>query len=198
MKFKDHYKPWLAVSHDDSRPHLTHVLLDVAKKVLVATNGHIMAIIPCEVEDGDVGGLIPAFALEYARKHRHAEDAANDVVRVGCASLEEVSCYDAKFKRPQGLEFPPWEAVLPNYEGRATHRINVDAEYLRRASSAIGDANWLADEDEDDDDGRVGAPANISIEYPALTDGTEPITVTRYEGGREAYVVVMPLKPPKT
>jgi hypothetical protein len=55
---------WLAASKEPSRPILTHVAFDAEKGTLTATNSYIAARVPCEVEDGDVSGLIPAVALK--------------------------------------------------------------------------------------------------------------------------------------
>lgn len=55
---------WEAASDEKSRPHLAAVFFDAEKATLTATNSYIAARVPCEVEDGDESGLIPAAAVK--------------------------------------------------------------------------------------------------------------------------------------
>lgn len=57
---------WEAASKDESRPVLTGVWFDAEKATLTATNSYIAARVPCEVDEGDESGLIPAEAVRIA------------------------------------------------------------------------------------------------------------------------------------
>lgn len=57
---------WEAASTDPSRPVLTGVYFDAKAGTLTATDSYVMARVPCDVEEGDESGLIPAEALKTA------------------------------------------------------------------------------------------------------------------------------------
>lgn len=60
---------WQAASKDEMRPVLTAVRFDADKGTLAATNSYIAACVPCEVEEGDESGLIPAEAVREAKRN---------------------------------------------------------------------------------------------------------------------------------
>ena len=66
MKFEARYFPEKAVSRD--REHLKHVHLDIKARKLVATDGHMMVVIPCEPDKADSDGPVSVVAIEYARR----------------------------------------------------------------------------------------------------------------------------------
>ena len=50
------------------RPPLENVWLDIEKKRLLATDGKIMAIVPCEPEEGDISGYISPESIKTYRQ----------------------------------------------------------------------------------------------------------------------------------
>lgn len=57
---------WEAASNESSRPVLCGVYFDAKAGTLTATDSYVMARVPCEVEEGDESGLIPAEAVKTA------------------------------------------------------------------------------------------------------------------------------------
>ena len=55
MKISKHYKPELCIRPDHERERLRAPYLDLKTDRLVATNGHMMAVFPVQVETADLG-----------------------------------------------------------------------------------------------------------------------------------------------
>lgn len=138
MKFRDEYIPELAAGDDSYREALKHVLLDVERKRLVSTNGHLMAFVPCEVSALDVGGLIPVAAIEYAREA--AKQAGKEWIEIGC--FDRCVCDGASFDRPTPEEpFPDLgrAALAPALNDPSTLTFALDARYLIRLARSLGE-----------------------------------------------------------
>lgn len=119
-----------------TRYALTAVKLDVEGKRLVATDGKMLAIIPCEPGDGDVSGLIPADAFKSVRRSPKALPGrilANGVAKVTGKAGEET------FPRTEGT-FPDFTQVLrPKDFGGELARVMLDADALATIAHAIGE-----------------------------------------------------------
>jgi hypothetical protein len=156
------------VSKDITRIHLTQAHLDIERKRLEATNGHMAVSTPVEIEPGDVSGPVSVDALQAARK------------AAGRAPTASIHCNGSlaipsgpTFPRPdlQGMKFPPLPAVIPAVKpgDPGTFTINFNVEYLHRLAKAIGTdgAISLTVELEKDGDGN-----------PILKENLNPIVVT--------------------
>ena len=119
---------WEAASKDELRPVLTGVYFDAEKATLTATDSYIAARVPCEVEDGDESGLIPAAALKMAagRSLRIADGKATLALPNGERSWDLIV----------GL-FPKVDEILAA-AGRVGNPFGLNADLLRQLSQALG------------------------------------------------------------
>jgi hypothetical protein len=130
MRLDSRFKIEETASKDAARPHLFSPHLDVEGKRLMACNGYALAIVPCEVEEGDQAGLVPAAACRAARGAKHVK-----------AQAEQVVCDGATYARPQD-EFPSVEHALPGFkEGDdGTVTVGLTTDYLIALVKALGAA----------------------------------------------------------
>ena len=119
-----------AASTDDTRPQLAHPVL--AGERLVATNGHILAVVPVVRDEADTDGPVPAEAFKAARKHPAPGGAAvviaNGDVRVPFAGLS--------LTRPEAGTFPDWQRVVPTRA--VVFSVGIDARLLLALAQAVG------------------------------------------------------------
>ncbi len=109
MKLDPAFKIEKACSADRTRPVLTCAYLDVENRKVVATDSYVLAVLPCEIEEGDTAGLIPSAAfpaLRKASKHEGGTLAANGSARV-VDPFEQTS---QDFPRPDG-QYPDWQRL---------------------------------------------------------------------------------------
>ncbi len=125
-----------AVEKNNFRPALVNVFLDCDEEQakLVATDGHILAVIPVEATKEEAG-LISPDVLKEARKAAPKKSDQAEVTCNGTLSLPDGRVYP----RPelQGLKFPTWRAVLPKNDGH-TFTIGLNAALLQRLADALG------------------------------------------------------------
>src|SRR3990172_5585006 len=109
------------VAKKDMRYYLNDAWLDVEKKRIVSTNGHICAIVPIEMDDGDTTGPVSVEVLKQARKFKSTHIKAN-----GSYTLDN----NATFERPgMDSKYPDVDRVVPNKE-TDTVEIVLDATLL--------------------------------------------------------------------
>lgn len=177
------FKLDLVCSKDDMRPAMTHVL--VKKDVMVATNAHIMAIVPTKemfrdefIEDIPEEGMLI-----------HREDWKKMLpytVATWKTKGEVIKCIDSK-KRPLLIEvenqqevgvYPNWEAVIPTEEmrkGTELDSIGVNLEFAATLQKALGlpsckldfsgksRAIYLTAANEEDSNGQYGIVMPVMI-----------------------------------
>lgn len=137
MRFDNRYEIERAISDDTSRPTLVHAHYDLERKRLCATDGHMMAIIPVEPQEGEAAGPVSGESIKAARKATAkmgiAEIHANGALAVLAGPT---------FPRPRldGLSFPPIDEVIPSYKkgDEGTVTIGLDVELLMGLARAIG------------------------------------------------------------
>jgi DNA polymerase III sliding clamp (beta) subunit (PCNA family) len=140
MKMPD-AKIELAADSTPSRYTLNAIKLDVQGKRLMGTNGHILAIVPCEVTADDHSVLM---SLESVKQIRAMQKRAKSIpVEIRTNSKVHVSGpgESAEFEVTTG-QFPNVDMSIPKgeaYEGAATITLNVDL--LMRLAKAIGSEN---------------------------------------------------------
>lgn len=122
-----------AVSPDQSRFTIGGVLLDVEAKKLIATDGHILAVIPADIEDNDHRGIIPTEAMQTARKMSKAAKADATIQVNGKANITAGN-QQASFDLETG-NFPRYQEVMAKMEGPATVSFNVNL--LLRLAKAL-------------------------------------------------------------
>ncbi len=129
MNFDKTSKIEKAAARDSSRYAINCVYLDTAKGRLVATDGSILAIVPCEIADDDADGLIPLEAIDRARKL-----AIGGIVRAKCNGKAEQSD-GSSFQRPDH-RFPDYSGIIPKEAGSV--RVSLNADSLLRLAQALG------------------------------------------------------------
>lgn len=119
---------WEAASTEKERPILTGVMFDAVKATLTATNSYIAARVPCEVEDDDDSGLIPAVALKEAngRSLRIADGKATLMLPDGDRSW---TLLDGQFPDVDKIMAATPEAEL---------RFGVNPELMQSLAHALG------------------------------------------------------------
>lgn len=145
MRLNRDYEIERAASKDETRPHLAHCYLDVEKQRLVATDGHMLAMVPVtdlDMSPGpcpkDESGAVHPDVIKQARKM--TPKALGDAVV--SANGQHVFVGGASMPRPEkgSLSFPPYEQVIPAYRdgNEGTVTIGLDAKLLLELTKAIG------------------------------------------------------------
>lgn len=130
----------MATSQEYSRYTMQAVKLDVEKKVMVATDGHILACIPASVEPQDHTALIGLDTMKQLRaidkqNKKQNKSAHTAITTNGKVTVESLNS-KSEFPVVEG-NFPNWEAVKPDMTGPAT--ISLNAALLLRLAQAISD-----------------------------------------------------------
>lgn len=129
MKINNNSQIEKACSVDPARPIIHSPYLDVVDSpnerigTVVATDGRIIAMIPCELEEGDQAGIIPADRFKAARKKRK-HPGIYDTAEVPCDS--------------PGTGFPQWRQVIPPSDTYAKSiSVRLDAQLLLNLAAAL-------------------------------------------------------------
>lgn len=122
-------------SKSDAREKLRHAYLDTDKARMVATDGHILAIVPVEVDPGDASGYVPTEALTTAKK---LLPRSTETLTLACNSSIAIP-NGPSYPRPDESAFPNVDAVLPNPETRL-FSVALDPELLVNLAKALGSA----------------------------------------------------------
>jgi DNA polymerase III sliding clamp (beta) subunit (PCNA family) len=141
MKIDRKFKIESAATRDESRSY-TDPWLDVASRLLVATDGHILAAVPVEVEEGERSRFISSEALKAGRK---AARKGSPVDVIDCEGRSQV-VGGPVFPCEQARKFPAYEQIIPeSKEGDpGTFTVGLDVALLRRLADAIGSEGSVA------------------------------------------------------
>jgi hypothetical protein len=137
------YKIESAVADEGSRYALHAAYCDVESKTLVATDGHQLAVVPCEPEPGDKSGIVPKRAFDLARAAQRRvpkklRPAAGVKIGMNAKILVRSPHTGETFVVPRGEgKFPQWKAVVPKMTGAPD--LVIDIEVLLKAVQAIQD-----------------------------------------------------------
>jgi len=112
-----------------------HSILLTETNELIATDGHILAILHPELEEGDTPGRLPPEAIKEAKKQagRHAENCVIDLTSNDKATLQN----GATFSRDSSSYFPDWKRCIPNTKEH-TFRTGLNANLLLKLAKSIG------------------------------------------------------------
>lgn len=135
---------WKVASKEDASRYSIHdIMMDVDKKVIVATDGHAMTMLSIDglIEDGEKSFMIPVEALKAA--HTMYNRVARGLgLKVYIRATEEeiiVSRQGTKnahsFDLTQGT-YPQWDAIIAPPEKYAA-KVTLDAEILSSLSLAL-------------------------------------------------------------
>lgn len=131
----------LAASTEASRYTIQAVKLDVPNKRIMATDGHILAIVPCEVADDDHSVLLSIDSMKQMRAMQKRAKRVPIEIRTNGKATVIAPGELAEFELTVG-QFPNVDMVVPKgekYDGPATLTINVDL--LLRLAKALGATN---------------------------------------------------------
>lgn len=131
MKINIQCKVEKAISKNQTRHAITAPWLTADGKV-IATDGKILAVIPCEVNEGDEPGYIPTDALKASRKGRGATGEMV-LTRAECQVLNGAT-YPADNERTA----PDWTVVIPSGDRPIKIRVAFDPERLAALAEAMG------------------------------------------------------------
>lgn len=137
------YKIESSVGNYESRYILDAILLDVEQKVLVATDGHQLAVVPAEPEKYDTTGIIPSKAFRMAReaqrrvpKKMRRKNPVTLSVNGRVTIRSKYNDEAISVSRGKG-QFPKWREAIEKFEG-APDAI-IDIELLKKAIGSITD-----------------------------------------------------------
>jgi hypothetical protein len=173
MRLDTKYKPELCVSKDGTRPNLAACHLAVEDSRIVATDGHMLVSLPCELA-GDTEGPISKEALVAARKF--AKKTKQEMLHVGANgkyTLEDGSV----LPRTEAPDFPPYKQVIPSYEEEETLTFGINAELLATLQKALGA------------DG-----VRVTVKIPRKGEHMMDPILVENASDREAIGVVMPFR----
>jgi hypothetical protein len=129
-----------AASVDPSRYVICDPYLSIEHKSVIATDGRCMAIVPVELEDGDVSGWLSEDALKAARKQASKLDGLAVLHCNGSLALNN----GASFPRPNipkegesPMTYPNWKAVTVP-KGKNKHILAIDVDLLVNLAKAMG------------------------------------------------------------
>ena len=122
---------------DATRHAITETYLDTENGCgsLIATNGKSIAVIPVELEEGDVAGYVATEGIKQARK---ADKRASfpSLKLNGTLKLSN-GVEMPRTTLPTGTQFPQWRQVIPKDEGY-TVEFAFDAKLLYELAQAMG------------------------------------------------------------
>jgi hypothetical protein len=170
-----------AASRDDSRPVLTHVYLNAEKSRLEAADSYKAAIVPCELEEGDESGLIPAPAIAAQRK---ASKYAAAPLRVN-GNVELATPENTQTWTKGEGQWPNFEQLTPaNLSG---FKVGLNPTFLLELAKALGD------------------PSSVTLQFALVGEKMEgPETgyfpgslrpmIVKVPSGGDGYGILMPIR----
>lgn len=131
------------VSRYESRYTLQGVLFDAKKKLLIATDGHALAVIPTITEKNDETGIISARAWKLARA---LAKRIPKKMRVGAGAIQArfqvmkhkliVRGHEETMVLPKLTgQFPEWSGLFGSIKPK--HQITVNVDLLLQLSNAL-------------------------------------------------------------
>lgn len=170
-----------AASTDSTRSSINRPYLDVEKKLLIATDGRIMAMLPVATGPNDVDGFIDVEAIKLATTHSKGQ--------------EEIflHCPEGELKTHDGLslprttesdagKFPNWKQVLPDSPAKP-FKFSFDVFLLAKLAKALGAGKTR----NLDKQGQVTLTVDVA-------DDRAPITITCGNGPSGNSGVIMPMR----
>lgn len=125
------------LSKDATRHAITETYLDTenGSGSLIATNGKALAVIPVELEEGDVAGYVVTEGIKQARKADKRAEFPSMKLNGNLKLSNGVEM--PRSTLPTGTEFPKWRQVIPKDEGYAVE-FAFDAKLLYELAQAMG------------------------------------------------------------
>lgn len=109
---------------------LQAVLYDVEQKAWVATDGHILAFIPCVPEKGDKTCLVPLRAFRFAKEIGAKVSLQGSNIHVQDKDDDHI------FAKTEG-NFPNYKSLIPKGNVNCKAKITLDLALLTRLAEAL-------------------------------------------------------------
>ena len=123
-------------SHDTTRLAIQHVYVDIAERYAIATDGHLLVLVPIDPEPDEVDGYVSAMAIQEAAKQKgcfkdRIHHFATETLVVGSGLRVPNPFHDD----PTPPVFPDWRNLFP----RVTHQplMVIDMKKVGRAADAL-------------------------------------------------------------
>jgi DNA polymerase III sliding clamp (beta) subunit (PCNA family) len=164
----------------DTRWVINEAYLDVDNERVLATNGHMAAVIPVKVTDADMSGPISDEALKMARNGVRKSATKVDIDASSPSSLVLLNGVTLPRAALGELRFPDIDKVTPP---RTAMRISFNPAYLTALAHAL-----------------PGAEHGITLYFQGSDDWLDPhgaIRVEPYNADAKnngAYGILMPLR----
>jgi hypothetical protein len=152
VRISKDYKPEACASRDAKRVNLYDPYLDVEASRLVSTDGHVMAVLPVEVDKGERSRYLGRNLLKVARQLGEKMVPAE-------IDDQEIPVFDVRWPSEQGRKFPEWREVVPRFKrGTAgTTTIQLNARLLKAVADAMGESEVALTFEPSEEDEKPGA-----------------------------------------
>jgi DNA polymerase III sliding clamp (beta) subunit (PCNA family) len=135
MKIDSDYKIELACSVDPMREPLQNILIEDGNAI--ATNGHILAVVPVVMQDNDNRSfIIPKEVFAFARETQSSKEIIVDCIAEGKLIINGKHEVDSIGIPKQ--QFPNWKTVLPKNEDKPEYEIAFNFDYLKDMAEILG------------------------------------------------------------
>ena len=124
-----------ASGNKDARFYLNEPYLDIDEKAVVATDGHVLAVCPVELDDGDTSGPITEESIKAAIKLSTVKTRSMKTANVKANGMLVLD-NGATYPRPDNVTFPDYHRVIPDIN-KAEMVISFDAKKLKDLADAI-------------------------------------------------------------
>jgi hypothetical protein len=126
----------LAVSDQKYRGATASVKFDVEGKRIMATDGHILAVVPCEPAAEDHSVLLSPDTMKQLRAMSKRSKGKLEIRTNG--KIQAVGNGEvASFEPQEAQQFPNVDAVIPKYDEAIATTISIDAALLYTLAQAL-------------------------------------------------------------
>ena len=122
-------------SPKDYRNYLSEPYLDTENSLIVATDGHILAACPVELDDSDTSGHISNEAIKAALKSSPVKSRSAKTANIKANGSLELD-NGATYPRKDLGQFPDYKRIIPD-TSKAEMVISLDAKLLKDLADAI-------------------------------------------------------------
>lgn len=126
------------VSSDKTRYSLSEVFVDVDEKLAIATNGHLLVMVPIDPAEGEVSGYVPKDAILEAAKQKGSFKGL--LIHQQTHTIANGISYPNPFSdADKPVTFPvDWKRLIPAYANEPC-LVGFNASYLGDIAAVISD-----------------------------------------------------------
>ena len=191
MILNKEYSPEKIVSKDPRRGAIQHVYIDGDKAI--GCDGHRMVVVPVIAEPSDTPtAFVSAKLLADAKKLQKDSDSVCIDPKLGAACLthgtERSTVALTLPPVDQNQQYPSYELVTPNFDGKRTVTLAFNPKYLLELAEAIGCVKGTA----------INLKFILKLDAGGnMSEFLDPIVITDNDAaknGNAAYAVLMPVR----